>query len=147
MLGVVGDGYRPLQNRDAFALADALIDSGAGALARRGLDARRRAHPRADAARPRDPIGGADGEDVLPLLLLRNGHDGGLALTVSVAPFRLVCLNGMLLPVEGAVRTWKARHTRRIADRSSPTRGARSRSPGATTTRSSESASADPRAD
>jgi phage/plasmid-like protein (TIGR03299 family) len=62
-------------------------------------------------------IGSADGEDVLPLLLLRNGHDGGLALTVSVAPFRLVCLNGMLLPIDGAARTWKARHTRRIADR------------------------------
>ncbi len=62
-------------------------------------------------------IGGADGEDVLPLLLLRNGHDGGLAVTVSVAPFRLACLNGMLLPVAGAARTWKARHTRGIADR------------------------------
>ena len=44
-------------------------------------------------------IGGAEGEDVLPLLCFRNGHDGGLAVTVSVAPFRLACLNGMLLPL------------------------------------------------
>jgi phage/plasmid-like protein (TIGR03299 family) len=117
VLGVVGDSYQPLQNRDAFALADDLIDSGQahwiGAGATRG-GARIHALMRLD----RDVrIGGADGEDILPLLLLRNGHDGGLALTVSVAPFRLACLNGMLLPVEGAVRTWKARHTRRIADR------------------------------
>ena len=28
VLGIVGDGYTPLQNADAFALADALIDSG-----------------------------------------------------------------------------------------------------------------------
>ena len=59
-------------------------------------------------------IGGAAGEDLLPLLCLRNGHDGGLAVTVSVAPFRLACLNGMLLPLANAERTWKARHTANI---------------------------------
>ena len=56
-------------------------------------------------------IGDAEGEDVLPLLCFRNGHDGGLAVTISVAPFRLACLNGMMLPLEGAERAWKARHT------------------------------------
>jgi phage/plasmid-like protein (TIGR03299 family) len=59
-------------------------------------------------------IGGTEGEDVLPLLCFRNGHDGGLAVTVSVVPFRLACLNGMLLPINGAERTWKARHTANI---------------------------------
>jgi phage/plasmid-like protein (TIGR03299 family) len=59
-------------------------------------------------------IGGAEGEDVLPLLCFRNGHDGGLAVTVSVAPFRLACLNGMLLPLANAERTWKARHTANV---------------------------------
>ena len=59
-------------------------------------------------------IGGAEGEDVLPLLCFRNGHDGGLAVTVSVVPFRLACLNGMLLPIAGAQRTWKARHTANV---------------------------------
>src|ERR671935_275328 len=62
-------------------------------------------------------IGGAEGEDVLPLLCFRNGHDGGLAVTISVAPFRLACLNGMLLPIEGAQRTWKARHTANVGTR------------------------------
>ena len=62
-------------------------------------------------------IGGAEGEDVLPLLCFRNGHDGGLAVTVSVAPFRLACLNGMLLPLENAQRTWKARHTANVEAR------------------------------
>ena len=32
-------------------------------------------------------------------------------MTISVAPFRLACLNGMMLPLDGAERTWKARHT------------------------------------
>jgi hypothetical protein len=62
---------------------------------------------------PEIRIGGAAGEEGLPLLCLRNGHDGGLAVTISVAPFRLACLNGMMLPLEGAARTWKARHTAR----------------------------------
>ena len=51
---------------------------------------------------------------MLPLLCFRNGHDGGLAVTVAVAPFRLACVNGMLLPIEGAERTWKARHTANV---------------------------------
>lgn len=114
VLGVVGEGYEPLQNRAAFAFCDAITDSGRAhwiaAGATRG-GARVHALMRLDRE---IRIGGAEGEDVLPLLCFRNGHDGGLAVTVSVLPFRLVCLNGMLLPVEGAERTWKARHTANV---------------------------------
>src|SRR4051794_32093909 len=111
VLGVVGEGYEPLQNRTAFAFCDAITDSSRahwiGAGATRG-GARVHALMRLDRE---IRIGGAEGEDVLPLLCFRNGHDGGLAVTVSVAPFRLACLNGMLLPLANAERTWKARHT------------------------------------
>jgi len=114
VLGVVGDGYEPLQNRAAFAFCDAITDSGRahwiGAGATRG-GARVHALMRLDRE---IRIGGAEGEDVLPLLCFRNGHDGGLAVTVSVAPFRLACLNGMLLPLDAAQRIWKARHTANV---------------------------------
>jgi phage/plasmid-like protein (TIGR03299 family) len=114
VLGVVGEGYEPLQNRSAFAFCDGITDSGRahwiGAGATRG-GARVHALMRLDRE---IRIGGADGEDVLPLLCFRNGHDGGLAVTISVAPFRLACLNGMLLPLEEAQRTWKARHTANV---------------------------------
>jgi phage/plasmid-like protein (TIGR03299 family) len=114
VLGVVGDGYEPLQNAAAFAFCDAITDSGRahwiGAGATRG-GARVHALMRLDRE---IRIGGAEGEDVLPLLCFRNGHDGGLAVTVSVLPFRLACLNGMLVPVEGVERTWKARHTANV---------------------------------
>src|SRR6266498_2444528 len=113
VLGVVGEGYEPLQNRAAFAFCDAITDSGRahwiGAGATHG-GARVHALMRLDRE---IRIGGADGEDVLPLLCFRNGHDGGLAVTVSVLPFRLACLNGMLL-LDGAERTWKARHTAKV---------------------------------
>jgi phage/plasmid-like protein (TIGR03299 family) len=111
VLGVVGEGYEPLQNRAAFAFCDAITDSGEahwlGAAETRG-GARVHALMQLDRT---IRIGDAEGEDVLPLLCFRNGHDGGLAVTISVAPFRLACLNGMILPLEGAERTWKARHT------------------------------------
>src|SRR5215208_6535247 len=114
VVGVVGDGYEPLQNRAAFAFCDAITDSGRahwiGAGVTRG-GARVHGLMRLDRE---IKIGGAEGEDVLPLLSFRNGHDGGLAVTVSVAPFRLACLNGMLLPLADAQRTWKARHTANV---------------------------------
>ncbi|HEU6445190.1 MAG TPA: DUF932 domain-containing protein [Gaiellaceae bacterium] len=117
VLGVVGEGYAPLQNRAAFAFCDGITDSGRahwiGAGATRG-GARVHALMRLDRE---IRIGGAEGEEVLPLLCFRNGHDGGLSVTVSVAPFRLACLNGMLLPLEGAQRTWKARHTANVEAR------------------------------
>jgi phage/plasmid-like protein (TIGR03299 family) len=114
VLGVVGEGYEPLQNLSAFAFCDGITDSGRahwiGAGSTRG-GARVHALMRLDRE---VKIGGAEGEDVLPLLCFRNGHDGGLAVTVSVAPFRLACLNGMLLPLADAQRTWKARHTANV---------------------------------
>src|SRR5215217_2692926 len=114
VLGVVGEGYEPLQNAAAFAFCDAITAAGRaqwiGAGSTRG-GARVHALMRLDRE---VKIGGAEGEDVLPLLCFRNGHDGGLAVTVSVAPFRLACLNGMLLPLTGAQRTWKARHTANV---------------------------------
>jgi phage/plasmid-like protein (TIGR03299 family) len=114
VLGVVGDGYEPLQNRAAFAFCDAITDSGQahwiGAGVTRG-GARVHSLMRLDRE---IKIGGAEGEDVLPLLCFRNGHDGGLSVTVCVAPFRLACLNGMLLPLADAQRTWKARHTANV---------------------------------
>lgn len=114
VLGVVGEGYEPLQNCAAFAFCDGITDSGRahwiGAGATRG-GARVHALMKLDRE---VGIGGADGEEVLPLLCFRNGHDGGLAVTVSVAPFRLACVNGMLLPLADAQRTWKARHTANV---------------------------------
>ncbi len=101
VLGVVGEGYEPLQNRAAFAFCDAITDSGEahwlGAAETRG-GARVHALMQLDRE---IRIGDAEGEDVLPLLCFRNGHDGGLAVTISVAPFRLACLNGMMLPLDG----------------------------------------------
>ncbi len=132
VLGVVGEGYEPLQNASAFAFCDAITDSGrahwiGGGSTRGG--ARVHALMRLDRE---IRIGGAEGEDVLPLLCFRNGHDGGQAVTVSVVPFRLACLNCCFRSRARSARGRRA--TRRTSRRSSPTRGGRSASHGATTT-------------
>ena len=132
VLGVVGEGYEPLPEPAGVRLLRRDHRLRAGALDRRRRDARRRSCARADAARPRDPDRGAE-EEVLPLLCFRNGHDGGLAVTVSVAPFRLACLNGMLF--RSKARSARGRRgTRRTWRRSSPMPAARSALPGPTTT-------------
>src|SRR4051794_27571167 len=73
VLGVVGDGYEPLQNRTAFVFCDAITDSGEahwlGAAETRG-GARVHALMQLDRE---VRIGNAEGEDVLPLLSFRNG--------------------------------------------------------------------------
>jgi hypothetical protein len=80
VLGVVGDGYEPLQNAAAFAFCDAITDSGRahwiGAGAIHG-GARVHALMRLDRE---IKVGDAEGENVLPLLCFRNGHDGGWPL-------------------------------------------------------------------
>jgi len=86
VLGVVGEGYEPLQNRQAFAFCDAITGSGRahwiGAGATRGGA---RVHALMRLARE-IRIGGAEGEEVLPLLCFRNGHDGGLQFGTRTRP-------------------------------------------------------------
>ena len=114
VLGIVGNSYKPLQNRRGFEFADEIVQSGsAGWIG--GSESLGGARVQALMRLNRDiKIGGLDDEQILPLLSFRNGHDGGLAVTVGVAPFRGACLNGMMLAIKGAARQWKIRHVGNI---------------------------------
>jgi phage/plasmid-like protein (TIGR03299 family) len=110
-LGVVGEGFKPVDNLATLELAEAI--SGATWLSAGSTRGGARIH--ALLRLPDDVvIGGLDTERVLPLMHISNGHDGSLALTVQVKPMRLACLNGMLLPVKGADLSWKGRHSNGI---------------------------------
>jgi phage/plasmid-like protein (TIGR03299 family) len=110
-LGVVGAKYRPIQNREALAVAEAIIDTG-GAHWVGIAQTRGGARTHAILRLPREiRIGGDEDERILPLLRLTNTHDGSSALSVSVCPYRVVCRNGLALPLSGAERTWRVRHT------------------------------------
>lgn len=103
-LGVVGDDYTPLENREAFAFLDSVIGDGlcryesAGSLKdgkRIWLLARL----------PNEIQLGVNGVDkVVPYALLANGHDGSLAVTVVPTTVRVVCHNTFTLALGRAER-------------------------------------------
>ena len=114
-IGVVGKGYVPIDNDHTFGLAEAVVkQSGAHWLGGGFTHGGGRVH--AVLAMDETFDLGIAGEDILPLLFVSNGHDGGLAVRLRVAPMRLACLNGML--VRTKVRhDWSARHTTNVATR------------------------------
>jgi len=112
VLGLVGDRYQIVQNRDALSLGNVLLDSG-DALIESGWSLRGgRATgvtlriPSADISVP------GDGGGSLPMfLLIGNSHDGNSSVTGHVGPVRLACTNMIRLFIRSAVSTFKIRHT------------------------------------
>src|SRR5262245_19045458 len=92
VLGAVGERYRALQNRDAFAWFAPFLDAGEASLETAGS--------LADGARVwvlarlnRAPLEVLPGDDVVKYLLLSNSLDGSLAVRVGCTPVREVCAN------------------------------------------------------
>lgn len=111
VLGVVGPGWRSPQNDQVFAFMDDLVDSGdAKWLGGGEVDGGKRIWLACQFDR-KALIGGDENELSVPLGFISNGWDGTLSLSITVAPYRMACLNGQTIPLEGYVRTWKGRHT------------------------------------
>lgn len=111
VLGVVGPGWRSPQNIEVFGFMDDLVDSGdAKWLGGGEVDDGKRIWLACQFDRSA-LIGGDENERSIPLGFISNGWDGTLSLSITVAPYRLACLNGQTIPLEGYVRTWKGRHT------------------------------------
>lgn len=103
VLGVVGTGFRVLQNRDAFAAFDPWAAEGiltyetAGSLRNGG-----RVWILARLALDSMSIG--KGDDVAAFALLAHGHDGSLAIRVKGTCVRVVCANTLAASLlDGAV--------------------------------------------
>ena len=61
------------------------------------------------------PIGRKVG-DVVPEIILTNSHDGSSAYVLEGGLFRLICSNGMCLPLDDAFERVRLRHSQGIAD-------------------------------
>lgn len=114
LLGVVSPTYKVIQNAEAFAFADSLVDSGdakyetAGAL----FGGRR-----VVLSMELDSIAGirVPGEkeegEVHTYLLLLNSHDGSAPLTAMVTPVRWVCKNTLRLALGKHRGIYRIRHS------------------------------------
>lgn len=122
VLGIVGKNWRGPQNWEAFTFMDDLVDDGSAKWLGAGeIDGGRRVYGLAQFDRE-IIVGGDESEVCVPLGFLSNGWDGGLSITVTVAPFRLACTNGMTIPLEGCLRQWKVKHSRHAKMRLSDAR-------------------------
>ena len=91
ILGVVGDEYQPLQNWDAFRFFDAAVGEGKARYETAGsIDYGKRIWLLASLGEPLTPV---KGDEVVPFLLLANGHDGRLKVHLKFTPVRVVCQN------------------------------------------------------
>ncbi len=111
-LGVVGDGYRILQNKEAFSFFDAIVGvkeamyHTAGALGkgeRVWLLAKLPGYIR------------TVGDDVTEkFLLLSNSHNGSSAVNIMFTPIRVVCQNTLNVALKGGNKV-SVRHTLNMA--------------------------------
>lgn len=116
VLGLVSPSYKVVQNVDAFAMADAIVESGeakyetAGSL--RGgkvvfLSMEIPKHVK---------VPGDDGEH-RPYLLVTNGHDGTMALRAMVTLIRVVCMNTLTAALGSHSAEIRLRHTSGVTER------------------------------
>lgn len=105
--------YTPIQNPEAFAVADTLV-SQFGAQIVGAADFRHggRSLLAVDLADPvilTRPDGGEDRVDLD--LLIQNDHAGNAALSLALTPLRVACTNALPASLAEAERVWKIAHT------------------------------------
>lgn len=106
VLAIVGDGYRPLQNRDAFAVLEPLLDKGVahletGGTLRGGKDAWMLIRFDID-----DPVvKEVFAKEIVPFGLVTNNHTAEARALVMQTPIRVVCANTLGSALVG----WKDR--------------------------------------
>jgi phage/plasmid-like protein (TIGR03299 family) len=113
-LGIVGNDYQPIQNRQAFEWTEALLETGAlyesaGALGngeRVWVLAR---VPQADFA-----IGD---DQHMGYLLFETSHNGTKAATAKMTDVRVVCQNTLNMALSGGGTSLRIRHTKSADDR------------------------------
>jgi phage/plasmid-like protein (TIGR03299 family) len=116
VLGTVGDGFRTVQNADAFAWFQNFVDAGLVTLEAAGsLRGGARVWVLAKIKGDDAVIVSKSDDRVARFLLLAHGHDGSLAIHLGVTPTRVVC-NNTLSAAIGEKCSLRIRHTNGAAD-------------------------------
>lgn len=113
-LGVVGERYTPLQNKDAFAFFDEVVGTydaiyeTAGSLR----------HGKIIWIMSKLPGHVGSSEDPIEMwLVLSNAHDGTRQLLMMATPVRVVCMNTLNIAISSAVANVEVRHTSGMMER------------------------------
>jgi phage/plasmid-like protein (TIGR03299 family) len=123
IFGVVGAGYRPLQNVDAFRFFDTIVGSGQAIYHTAGVLGQ--GERIWILARLPDDIR-VVGDDVAEkYLLLSNSHDGSSSVQIKFTPIRVVCQNTLTMALRDGptVRILHRRSLQRELDRAQETLG------------------------
>ena len=108
-LGIVGNRYTILQNYEAFDFMDELLgEIGANYETAGSLKGGKQVWLMVKLP---NHITVAEGDEMIPYLLLKNSHDGSGAVTIAAVMVRVVCANTVALALQGAVAKTKIRHT------------------------------------
>lgn len=99
VLAVIGSGYTPLQNKDAFGFFDKFILSGDASFETAG-SLRGGEIVWILAKLNRVPIEVGKGDQVSKYLLLSNSHNGTMAVRTGFTPVRVVCNNTLTMSHE-----------------------------------------------
>ena len=105
ILGIVGNRYTIVQNKDAYAFTDSLIGEGVEYDTCGVLHEGKRIWLLA-----KMPERYIVGDKFEPYLCFTNTHDGTGAVRACMTPIRVVCQNTLSLALSGAKRTWSTPH-------------------------------------
>jgi len=110
VLGIVGERYRIVQNREAFEFVDQLLGSSLHFETAGSLNGGRRVWVLATLPQHVE----VGGDQVRPYVLLMNSHDGSTAVIAATTPVRVVCMNTLNWGLQRARQKFSIRHTEQI---------------------------------
>lgn len=115
VLGIVGRGYEVVQNREGFDFIEDCLGYGITFTKAGTYDKGKRVFMIGEA-----PTVTVLGDEVHPSILFKNSHDGSGAITAMFTPMRIVCENGLMIPIPGhqnGVVKFTISHTKNVKDR------------------------------
>lgn len=118
VLGMVKDKYRIVQNTEAFAFVDNIIQNSKG-IECRYETAGSLFNGKRVFLLVRLPETNLVGDAVENYLFVSNSHDGTSGLLAGISQTRIVCANTLQMAISGACRIWKLRHTESIKGKQS----------------------------
>ena len=116
ILGVVGNNYKPLQNRNAFDFFNPFVESGMAQIETAGsLMQGKRVWVQAKITSDVDVV---KGNDIIErYILLSNSHDGTMAVRAGFTPVRTVCANTLAMAHNsGESQLIRIKHSQKVEE-------------------------------